>query len=105
MGEACRALDTPVTGGNVSIYNENPKGAIFPTPVIGMLGIVDDVEKHVTNPKFKKDGDIIYYTGADSKGIGGSEYLHTIHGTTTGDAPALILEFEVKRHERIRTLI
>src|SRR5690625_1799181 len=47
MGEACRALDTPVTGGNVSFYNENPNGAIFPTPVIGMLGIVEDVEKQI----------------------------------------------------------
>lgn len=105
MGEACRALDTPVTGGNVSFYNENPNGAIFPTPVIGMLGIVEDVEKHVTNPKFKKDGDIIYYIGADRKGIGGSEYLHTIHGLTTGDAPELDLEFEVKLQDQILKLI
>src|SRR5690625_7877350 len=70
-----------------------------------MLGIVEDVEKHVTNPKFKKDGDIIYYIGADRKGIGGSEYLHTIHGLTTGDAPELDLEFEQKLQDQILNLI
>ncbi|MEX2347097.1 MAG: phosphoribosylformylglycinamidine synthase subunit PurL, partial [Balneolaceae bacterium] len=75
MGDACRALNTPVTGGNVSFYNENPKGAIFPTPVIGMLGIVEDVEKHRMTPGFKAEGDDVFYIGAPRKGLGGSEYL------------------------------
>lgn len=105
MGDACRALNTPVTGGNVSLYNENPKGAIFPTPVIGMLGIVEDVEKHTMTPEFKEDGDIIYYLGAPRKGLGGTEYLKTIHGLTTGDAPDIDLDFEVKLQQTLLTLI
>ena len=105
MGDACRALNTPVTGGNVSLYNENPKGAIFPTPVIGMLGIVEDVEKHRMTPDFKNDGDIIYYIGANRTGLGGSEYLKTIHGLTTGDAPELDLDFEVKLQKVLLELI
>jgi len=105
MGDACRALNTPVTGGNVSLYNENPKGAIFPTPVIGMLGIVEDVEKHRMTPDFKNDGDIIYYIGANRTGLGGSEYLKTIYGLTTGDAPELDLDFEVKLQKVLLELI
>ena len=105
MGDACRALNTPVTGGNVSLYNENPKGAIFPTPVIGMLGIVEDVEKHRMTPDFKNDGDIIYYIGANRTGLGGSEYLKTIYGLTTGDAPELDLNFEVKLQKVLLELI
>jgi phosphoribosylformylglycinamidine synthase subunit PurL len=95
MGEACRKLNTPVTGGNVSFYNENPKGAIFPTPVIGMLGLVEDVNEHVMTPTFKDQGDIVYYLGAKRNGLGGSEYLSTIHGLATGDAPDIDLDFEV----------
>ncbi len=105
MGDACRALNTPVTGGNVSLYNENPKGAIFPTPVIGMLGIVEDVEKHTMTPAFKEEGDVIYYIGADRKGLGGTEYLKTIHGLTTGDAPEIDLDFEVKLQDTLLALI
>lgn len=96
MGDACRALNTPVTGGNVSLYNENPEGAIFPTPVIGMLGIVEDLENHTMTPGFKQKNDIIYYLGGKRTGLGGSEYLKTIHGLTSGDAPELNLDFEVK---------
>ena len=96
MGDACRILNTPVTGGNVSFYNENPKGAIFPTPVIGMLGIVEDIEKHRMTPGFKEEGDLIFYIGADRKGLGGSEYLNTLFHLTTGDAPEMDLEFEAK---------
>lgn len=96
MGDACRVLNTPVTGGNVSLYNENPSGAIFPTPVVGMLGVVEDIENHVMTPGFKQKHDIVYYVGAMRRGLGGSEYLKTIHGLTTGDAPELDLEFELK---------
>ncbi len=105
MGDACRALGTPVTGGNVSLYNENPKGAIFPTPVIGMLGIVEDVEKHTMTPGFKNQGDVIYYIGADRKGLGGTEYLKTIHGLTIGDAPEIDLDTEVKLQKTLLDLI
>jgi phosphoribosylformylglycinamidine synthase subunit PurL len=95
MGDACRKLNTPVTGGNVSFYNENPKGAIFPTPVIGMLGLVENVNEHVMTPGFKDQGDVIYYLGAKRKGLGGSEYLSAVHGLTSGDAPDIDLDFEV----------
>jgi phosphoribosylformylglycinamidine synthase len=105
MGDACRALNTPVTGGNVSLYNENPKGAIFPTPVIGMLGLIEDVENHTMTPQFKNEGDVIYYLGADRKGLGGSEYIKTVHGLTTGDAPHLDLELEVKLQQAVLNLI
>ncbi|MFP8487735.1 phosphoribosylformylglycinamidine synthase subunit PurL [Gracilimonas sp. Q87] len=101
MSDACRALNTPVTGGNVSFYNENPKSAIFPSPIIGMLGVIEDVEKHRTTPAFKHEGDIVLYLGADRKGLGGSEYLKTIHGLTTGDAPEIDLDFEVKLQEAL----
>jgi phosphoribosylformylglycinamidine synthase len=96
MGDACRKFNTPVTGGNVSFYNENPKGSVFPTPVIGMLGLIEDLENHRMTPGFKKESDIIYYIGAERKGLGGSEYLHTIHGLTTGDAPEMDLDFEAR---------
>jgi len=94
MGDACRKFNTPVTGGNVSFYNENPKGAVFPTPVIGMLGLIENLEQHRMTPGFKEESDIIYYIGAPRKGFGGSEYLHAIHNLTTGDAPEMNLDFE-----------
>ncbi|KPQ00304.1 MAG: phosphoribosylformylglycinamidine synthase II [Bacteroidetes bacterium HLUCCA01] len=94
MGDACRMLQTPVTGGNVSFYNENPKGAVFPTPTIGMLGLVEDVEKHAMTASFKQEGDTILYVGAPRRGLGGSEYLSWCHKITAGDAPELDLIFE-----------
>ena len=96
MGDACRKLNTPVTGGNVSFYNENPENAIFPTPIIGMLGVIEDVEKHKMSPSFKNEDDIILYVGSPRIGLGGTEYLKVIHGLTTGDAPVLDLDVELK---------
>lgn len=96
MSEACNAFNTPVTGGNVSFYNENPKESVFPTPVIGMLGLIEDIENHLMTPNFKDEADLIYYIGADRKGLGGSEYLHTIYDLTTGDAPRMNLDFEAR---------
>lgn len=101
MGEACRTFNTPVTGGNVSFYNENPKAAVFPTPVIGMLGLIEDLEKHTMTPDFKQEGDSIFYIGADRKGLGGSEYLSTIFDLATGDAPGLDLAFEAKLQDAL----
>ncbi len=94
MGEACRIFNTPVTGGNVSFYNENPEAAIYPTPVIGMLGLVENLKEHTMTPGFKEEGDLVYYLGADRKDLGGSEYLSIIHDLTTGDAPDIDLDFE-----------
>jgi len=87
-------LDTPVTGGNVSFYNETPVSAVFPTPTIGMLGLVENVARDATTADFKADGDVILYVGALRKGLGGSEYLNWCHKLVTGDAPSLDLEFE-----------
>lgn len=105
MGDACRKLNTPVTGGNVSFYNENPESAIFPTPIIGMLGVIEDVEQHKMSPSFKKEGDIILYVGAPRIGLGGTEYLKVVHGLTTGDAPILDLDVELKVQDTVLTAI
>jgi len=86
MGEACTALDTPVTGGNVSFYNENPSGAVYPTPTIGMVGIMDDVA-HATGMCFRAAGDPIVLLGEFTAEIGASEYLSWIHGVVAGAPP------------------
>jgi phosphoribosylformylglycinamidine synthase II len=90
MGHACRELGTPVTGGNVSFYNESPEGAVYPTPVIGMLGLIEDVQR-IVGGRFTVPGDSIVLFG-DLKGeLGGSEYLHMETGLALGDAPTLDL--------------
>lgn len=98
MGDACRALGTPVTGGNVSFYNEHPEGAVYPTPTIGMLGRVEDVAQHATTAGFKTVGDAIFLltpeTWAHRNEIGGTEYLAHVHGQVAGDAPHLDLDEE-----------
>ena len=86
MGEACVALGTPVTGGNVSLYNENPGGAVYPTPVVGMVGLIDSLA-HVTHSPFSTHGDTIVLLGANTREIGGSEYLQRIHGVVAGAPP------------------
>ncbi|MGI6643251.1 MAG: phosphoribosylformylglycinamidine synthase subunit PurL [Bacillota bacterium] len=86
MAEACEVLQTPVTGGNVSAYNETEGDAVYPTPIIGMLGILEDVRRHLT-PGFKSPGDLIGLLGKVSPGarsLAGSEYLDTVHGLVTG---------------------
>ncbi|HEX8243501.1 MAG TPA: AIR synthase related protein, partial [Longimicrobium sp.] len=93
IGEACSAFETPVTGGNVSLYNENPRGAIYPTPTIGMVGIVEDVA-HVTTAAFREEGDAIVLAGENTDELGGSEYLKVVHGLVAGDAPAVDLAAE-----------
>jgi phosphoribosylformylglycinamidine synthase len=93
IGEACRVLETPVTGGNVSFYNESPDRAVYPTPTIGMLGVLDDIS-HATTPWFKNEGDEIALLGTNLEEVGGSEYLKVIHGKVAGDCPQLDLQFE-----------
>src|ERR1041384_993393 len=93
MGEACLALGTPVTGGNVSLYNENPRGAVYPTPVVGMVGIVESLE-HWTRAHFQETGDAIVLPGQPTAHIGGSEYLARIHGVVAGAPPASDLAAE-----------
>jgi phosphoribosylformylglycinamidine synthase len=93
MSEACRALGTPVTGGNVSLANEDGETAIRPTPVIGMVGVMDDVELRVPMG-FAAEGDIVMVLGATRDEIGASEYLAVVHGVEAGQVPALDLEAE-----------
>ena len=95
MGEACEALGTPVTGGNVSLYNESPNGAVFPTPVIGMVGLIDDLD-HVTPSTFRQVGDAIVLLGEPTVELGASEYLSRIHGVTAGAPPHCDLQAERK---------
>ncbi|GAA4869529.1 phosphoribosylformylglycinamidine synthase II [Paenibacillus vulneris] len=95
MAEACRKLETPVIGGNVSLYNENAKGAIYPTPVVGMVGLVHDTD-HITTQAFKKEGDIILLLGETKAELGGSEFQYVIHGVTEGRPPQLDLDVEKK---------
>jgi len=90
---ACRELETPVTGGNVSFYNENPRGAIDPTPIVGMLGLINDFS-FLCTPWFKKEGDLIILLGNGEKSIGGSEYLQCIHQLKKGRPPKLDLTTE-----------
>jgi phosphoribosylformylglycinamidine synthase len=104
IGEACEAFQTPVTGGNVSLYNENPRGAIYPTPTIGMVGVVEDLA-HVTTSAFKAAGDAIVLLGRNTAELGGSEYLKVVHGRVAGDAPAVSLEGETALQTALLSMI
>jgi phosphoribosylformylglycinamidine synthase len=104
MGDACRALNTPVTGGNVSFHNESKNRAIFPTPTIGMLGLIDDLDKRMSCG-FKNEGDVIYLIGNDREELGGSEWLKQIHGLISGEAPILDIDEEIRLQKVILTAI
>ncbi|HET6272047.1 MAG TPA: phosphoribosylformylglycinamidine synthase subunit PurL [Bacteroidota bacterium] len=95
MADACRVLDTPVTGGNVSFYNEGPTASVYPTPVIGMLGIIQNLDM-VRTSGFKRSGDSVILLGSNLGHLGGSEYLATFHGMVGGDAPEIDLVAEKK---------
>ena len=80
MSGACEAFGTPVVSGNVSLYNETDRGAIYPTPTVGMVGVLEDVGRHAT-PAFKREGDMVVVIGSGSSvSLAGSEYLKIIHG-------------------------
>ncbi|HMN25299.1 MAG TPA: phosphoribosylformylglycinamidine synthase subunit PurL [Ignavibacteriaceae bacterium] len=104
MGEACRHFKTPVTGGNVSFYNESPDTAVYPTPTIGMVGLVEDL-KHITTSYFKDEGDIIYLLGEDKEELGGSEYAKVVHNKVAGDSPKINLDEEKKLQDTLLNLI
>jgi phosphoribosylformylglycinamidine synthase len=93
IGDACRAFGTPVTGGNVSLYNETLGTAILPTPIIGMVGLLDDI-RHATTQWFKAAGDVVLLLGETRDELGGSEYLQVVHGLETGRCPRLDLDRE-----------
>src|SRR5690606_23737154 len=90
MAEACRMFETPVTGGNVSFYNETEGRAIYPTPVIGMVGILEDVD-HLCTHAFQAEGDRILLLGDNTDELGGSEYLYVCHGVVAGAPPSVDL--------------
>ena len=104
ISEACRTLNTPVIGGNVSLYNETNGTAIYPTPVIGMVGLVEDID-HVTTQSFKAAGDLIYLVGETKDEFGGSELQKMTYGRIFGKAPVLDLEKEEKAQEQILNAI
>ncbi len=104
MGEACVAFDTPVTGGNVSFYNQGPDGPVYPTPTIGMVGVLDDITKKMTLD-FKSAGDTIYLVGQSRDDLNSSEYLHKIHHVEFSPAPYFVLKEEVRLQKTILSLI
>lgn len=93
MGEACKFFNTPVTGGNVSFYNESPEAAVYPTPTIGMVGLIENLE-NITTANFKNENDLIYVLGEDYEELGGSEYLKVVHNLVTGECPRIDLQAE-----------
>jgi phosphoribosylformylglycinamidine synthase len=97
MSDACKVFETPVTGGNVSFYNQSPEAAVYPTPVIGMLGLIDDISCVMT-PHFRTGGDLIFVLGNLRPDVGGSEYQKLALEINAGDAPDLDLEGEKKLH-------
>ncbi|GAB3043156.1 phosphoribosylformylglycinamidine synthase subunit PurL [Virgibacillus ainsalahensis] len=100
MSEACTALSTPVIGGNVSLYNQSKGKAIFPTPVVGMVGLHESV-KHITPSYFQQAGDLIYLIGETETEFGGSELQNIVDGKYEGKAPRIDLQVEVERQKQL----
>ena len=110
LAEACRAFNAPITGGNVSLYNQSPNGPIDPTPTVAMVGLIEKPE-HITTQWFKDEGDAILLLGEaiDGQdpllGLGGSAYLRLVHGWKTGTPPRCDLEAEKDLHLALRAFI
>ncbi len=104
MGEACLRFDTPVTGGNVSFYNQNPDGAVYPTPTIGMVGVLDTPDNKMTLG-FRNEGDIIYLIGNATDDICSSEYLHKIGDVEHSPAPHFDIAEEVEVQKAVAAVI
>ncbi len=110
LADACRAFETPVTGGNCSLYNQSPAGPIDPTPTVAVVGLVEEVE-HITTQWFKDEGDVILLLGEAVdltdrlQGLGGSAYLQVIHGLKTGSPPRCGLDQARTLHEFLLGLI
>jgi phosphoribosylformylglycinamidine synthase subunit PurL len=104
LAEACRRFETPVTGGNVSLYNESPQGTIDPTPTVGMIGLIED-ERWITRQYFRDEGDVIFLIGGVGDEIGGSLYLKTIYGKKAGRPPRLDFDRELAVQKFLRALI
>ncbi|QMW05489.1 phosphoribosylformylglycinamidine synthase subunit PurL [Spirosoma foliorum] len=104
MGEACRRFSTPVTGGNVSFYNQSSDhGPVFPTPTIGMLGLMENPDHRMTL-NFKNEGDLIYLVGPSEDDISSSEYLYSYRGIKASPAPSFDFDTEWRTQEGIKTM-
>ena len=104
MGDACRKFETPVTGGNVSFYNQNPDGPVYPTPTIGMVGLLENINEKMTLD-FKEEGDVIYLLGRSTNDINSSQYLAKLHNVEFSPAPYFELEEEFSLQKKIAELI
>jgi len=104
IAEACRAFGTPVTGGNVSLYNESPAGVVDPTPTIAMVGLIDD-ESHITTQWFKNAGDAIILVGEIGNELGASQFLKICYGRKQGPPPCVDLDLEINVQKVVRDLI
>ncbi|MCY7674880.1 phosphoribosylformylglycinamidine synthase subunit PurL [Bacillus safensis] len=104
ISEACRTLSTPVIGGNVSLYNESNGTAIYPTPVIGMVGLVEDTA-HITTQSFQQAGDVIFVIGETKEEFAGSELQKMTEGRIYGKAPEIDLDVELTRQEALLAAI
>ncbi|MEP6701057.1 MAG: phosphoribosylformylglycinamidine synthase subunit PurL, partial [Bacteroidota bacterium] len=104
MGEACRKFNTPVTGGNVSFYNQNPDGPVYPTPTIGMVGLLENINTKMTLD-FKQEGDVIYLLGISGNDINSSQYLSKLCSVEFSPAPYFELEEEYRLHQKLAELI
>jgi phosphoribosylformylglycinamidine synthase subunit PurL len=104
MGEACKKFDTPVTGGNVSFYNQNPNGPVYPTPTIGMVGLLEDPRKKMTLD-FKEKGDHIFVIGEIKNDINSSQYLSKIRGIEFSPVPEFDLDKEFELQQLVSHLI
>jgi phosphoribosylformylglycinamidine synthase II len=104
MSDACLKFDTPVTGGNVSFYNQSEDGPVYPTPTIGMVGVLDSISNAMTLD-FKHEGDTIYLLGTSRNDINGSEYLFKLHNVTHSPAPHFDLEEEARLQQLVASLI
>jgi phosphoribosylformylglycinamidine synthase len=104
MGDACRRFDTPVTGGNVSFYNQSPEGAVYPTPTIGMVGLLESIKDRMTLD-FKEEGDLLFLLGRSNNDINSSEYLHKIQKVEFSPAPHFDIEEEFRLQQLLAGLI
>ena len=108
MAEACKTFETPVVGGNVSLYNESPGGVVDPTPTVGMVGLIKQ-QSHVTTQWFKQSGDVILLVAAQAAlerpSLGASRFLKVCHGRKEGPVPRIDLTQEIAVQSVIRNLI
>jgi len=105
MAQACEAFGTPIVSGNASLYNETEAGAVYPTPVVGMVGVLEDVSRYAT-PGFKREGDMVVVIGSGSRvSLAGSDYLEVVHGRVAGEPPEPNLDAEKKIADLVREMV